>query len=58
MRKEVLEEMISKWEEKAIEPDTADGSKEAEIPNAKESGECKGRYKCAQDLKQLVSLLG
>jgi hypothetical protein len=58
MKTEVLEEMVRKWEEEAVSSETVDGSKDAELRNANKDGEREGRYKCAQDLRKLISLLG
>ena len=57
LKTEVFEALILKWERNAIASDTQDGSDDAKVPNALAKGERNGRYRSAQDLKQLISLL-
>jgi hypothetical protein len=57
MKIEVLEELAKKWERKGKEPEMMDGSKEAEIGNAKIITRCKTYRACADNLRELIALL-
>lgn len=58
MRKEVLIELIDKWNKDSERPETLCGDASAQLQNAEESGRLKATRKCAQDLSTLISLLG
>lgn len=58
MRKEVLEELIRKWLNESRTPECQDGSKEAEVGNARDEGKRYGINKCISDLEKLIELLG
>lgn len=61
MKKEILEALIYKWESLHIKKREAAGVVDDEkfkVKNALKDGEAEGRYKCAQDLKQIISILG
>lgn len=51
-------ELVRKWEKEAQDPETMDGSPEAQIRNAEYRGIRKGIVKCANDLKGLICILG
>jgi hypothetical protein len=57
MKKEVLEALVEKWRKDSVSPETQDGSKEAEVGNAKGDGFRKGLQVCAEDLESLIQLL-
>ena len=57
MNKEVLFELIKKWERKGIAPETENGLSEAQKDNAMRKGMRDGYNKCADDLNGLIKLL-
>ena len=57
MKRELLLELAATWKERAKGPEVEDGSKEAEIRNAKEYGFREGLKKAARDLEDYVRLL-
>ena len=58
MKKEVLLELVSRWEKDAIEPEKQDGSEQAVLPNAVQQGIREGKLECADGLRMLVDILG
>jgi len=58
MKKETLIDLVEKWERDSETPETRDGSKEAERGNDVQDGERQGRLQCAEDLRDLINLVG
>lgn len=58
MKNETLLELAAKWERESKQPETRDGSKDAEVSNALKDGVCHGLSSCARQLRDLVALLG
>jgi len=58
MKDIILIEIANKWQKEANEPVTEDGSDEAKEFNAKQAGIRLGKKNCAQQIVDLVLLLG
>lgn len=53
-----LLELANTWKRQATRPECEDGSDEARIPNAKRAGERAAKAECADQLRELVRILG
>ena len=58
MKEQILNELAAKWERDAVPPNCEDGSESAKIGNARADGFRKGQAQCADQLRQLIKLLG
>ena len=58
MKDAVLLELATRWDKEAKSPECQNGSKEAEIGNAKAEGGRETKRECADTLRTLVGMLG
>ena len=58
MKEQILTALAEKWERDAAPPNCEDGSEHARIGNARADGFRKGQAQCADQLRQLIKLLG
>jgi hypothetical protein len=58
MNESILIEIAQKWVDDAQEPECVNGAEEAKIGNAIEQGRRNGKRECADQLRQLIDLLG